>query len=101
MGHSESDDFRAVWHPGPPAVVRAYGEIDVYNAPRLAEVLADASPGEPLLLDLEGVSFLDASALGVIARQASGRPGGLRIVGATPFIAKVIRTVGLEQLLAG
>lgn len=44
------------------AVVVAAGELDLAGAERLAEALPDDMPGR-VVLDLEGVTFLDSSGL--------------------------------------
>jgi anti-sigma B factor antagonist len=50
------------------AVVEAGGELDAYTADDLASAFA-RTLGEPrLVIDLEAVSFLDSTALGVIVR---------------------------------
>lgn len=50
------------------AIVRATGELDAFAAPDLAATLRDVS-GEPrIVADLDAVSFLDSTALGVLVR---------------------------------
>lgn len=53
---------------GPAVVVRLAGELDLYNAHLVREALAQASESSPerLVIDLEEVSFLDSTALGVL-----------------------------------
>ena len=50
------------------AVVQARGELDAFAAPELAETLARLF-GEPtVVFDLVEVSFMDSTALGLVAR---------------------------------
>ena len=49
-------------------IVRLGGELDLYNAEAVRDALFDAAAGGPerLVVDLEAVSFLDSTALGVL-----------------------------------
>ena len=60
---------------GVHTIVEVVGELDVYTVPRLRERLADlvAAGNYHLVVDLQGVDFLDSTALGVLV-------GGLRRV---------------------
>jgi anti-sigma B factor antagonist len=51
------------------ALVRVYGAIDVYTAPRFREHLIElvaAGGWDTMVIDLRNVTFLDSSALGVL-----------------------------------
>lgn len=50
------------------AVLRAEGELDAYAAPELAESLARLFEDEHVVLDLTAVTFMDSTALGLVAR---------------------------------
>src|SRR5437762_2765901 len=54
-------------HP-PYTVLAVKGEVDVYTAPRLREKLVEmVSQGKhKIVVDLEGVDFLDSTGLGVL-----------------------------------
>ena len=49
-------------------VIRGEGEVDLENAEQLASTLrsAAAEPGDPVVLDLLGVPFMDSSGLKVL-----------------------------------
>lgn len=84
------------------AVITVRGELDVYTAPRLREVLIEvlASPPEHLLVDLAGVPFMDSTALGVLVganRRAAASGGDLTVV-ATPQVRRVISITGLDRV---
>ena len=58
-------------------VLKVTGEVDVYTAPRLREKLVElVSQGRTqIVVDLEGVEFLDSTGLGVLVGKVPG-PGG-------------------------
>jgi len=79
------------------------GEIDVYTAPRLKEVLVDAiASGCPnVVVDLEKVGFIDSSGLGVLVsalRRARERDGVVRIVCTRDTVLKIFRITGLDKV---
>jgi anti-anti-sigma factor len=84
-----------------PRMVSIAGELDLAAKEELRAAVD--FPRESLLLDLSAVTFLDASALGVLAAAAvlakeSG--GALRICGAPPNVETVLRLVRFHELLA-
>ena len=79
------------------------GEIDVYTAPRLKEVLVEAiESGCPnIIVDLEKVGFIDSSGLGVLVsalRRARERDGVVRIVCTRDNVLKIFRITGLDKV---
>lgn len=76
-------------------ILTAAGEIDVSTAPRLATALTEAAalaqPGDPLVLDLTAVEFLDStgiSALIVAHRNAEHLHLTWRICGLQPIVRR-------------
>jgi anti-sigma B factor antagonist len=64
-------------------VIAAGGELDAYAAPDLSEALAQAAKEDRVIVDLQAVSFLDSTALGVVVRalrEVDDRGGAARIV---------------------
>lgn len=53
---------------GDELVVELGGEVDLAAAPELAQTLADCRDCARIVVDLAGVTFLDSSALNVVAR---------------------------------
>lgn len=53
---------------GRGAVVRAEGELDAYAAPDLADALVKLFDEENVVFDLTAVTFMDSTALGLVAR---------------------------------
>ena len=53
--------------PGP--VIAVHGELDLEGAPELRTVLVDAieeHPGQDVVVDLEGVGFIDSAGISVL-----------------------------------
>ena len=84
-------------------IIAARGEIDLYTAPDLKQVLTDAIEGgeRRVVIDLSDVSFLDSTALGVLigaVKRLRSRDGVLTIVNTDPNIAKTFEITGLDQI---
>ena len=84
-------------------VVALTGEIDVYTAPRLKDALVEAIEGGcvDVVVDLEGVAFIDSSGLGVLVgalRRAKERSGAVRLVCTKDSILKIFRITGLDKV---
>lgn len=79
------------------------GEVDVYAAPRLKEELVSAIEDGcvNVIVDLERVSFIDSSGLGVLVsalRRARERDGTVRIVCTRENVLKILRITGLDKV---
>ena len=88
---------------GSVTVVHVEGEIDVYTAPLLREVLDKqvAAGRTDLVVDLEKVTFMDSTGLGVLVgrlKLVRGQNGSLRIVSAHERILKVFKITGLDKV---
>ena len=88
---------------GSVTVVHVEGEIDVYTAPLLREVLDKqvAAGRTHLVVDLEKVTFMDSTGLGVLVgrlKLVRGQNGTLRIVSAQERILKVFKITGLDKV---
>ncbi len=103
METGAGNDFWTEWvHQPSPALV-AVGEVDASSAPALSLALDRAlrTGPRPVTLDLSRVTFMDAAALGVIAKAAASYPGqSLAVSGANPFTTRLFHIVGMERLLA-
>ena len=96
----------AITEQGPEAghhFIAARGEIDLFTAPDLKQVLTDAIEGgqHRLVIDLSEVSFLDSTALGVLigaVKRLRSRGGALAIVNTDTSIAKTFEITGLDQI---
>lgn len=84
-------------------VVAVGGEIDVYTAPKLREQLVDlvAAGSHQLIIDLEGVEFLDSTGLGVLVgglKRVRAHDGSLQLVCTQDRILKIFRITGLTKV---
>ena len=94
----EVDDTRA-----PHTVLAVTGEVDVYTAPRLREKLVELSSQghKQIVVDLEGVDFLDSTGLGVLVgglKRLRSNDGDLGLVCTQARILKVFEITGLTKV---
>jgi len=88
---------------GDRTIVVVGGEIDVYTAPKLREQLIDlvSSGNYNLVVDMEGVDFLDSTGLGVLVgglKRVRAHEGSLRLVCTQERILKIFRITGLTKV---
>jgi anti-sigma B factor antagonist len=91
-------------HP-PYTVLAVTGEVDVYTAPRLREKLVELVSQNKLqvIVDLEGVDFLDSTGLGVLVgglKRLRSHDGDLGLVCSQPRVLKVFEITGLTKVFA-
>ncbi len=84
-------------------VLAVSGEVDVATAPRLREQLVQlVNEGHHhLVVDLEGVDFLDSTGLGVLVgalKRVRLQDGELTLVCTQPRIVKVFDITGLSKV---
>lgn len=89
-------------HP-PYTVLAVQGEVDVYTAPRLREKLVElVSQGKhEIIVDLDGVDFLDSTGLGVLVgglKRLRSHDGDLGLVCTQQRILKVFEITGLTKV---
>ena len=84
-------------------VVTVSGEIDMVSVARLREQLFElAASGEPVVADLDRVSFIDSTGLGVLVgtvRRATAHGGSFQVVSAQPNFWRVFRMAGLDSAI--
>ncbi|MGW3812890.1 anti-sigma factor antagonist BldG [Streptomyces sp. NPDC005046] len=88
---------------GDRTVVEVGGEIDVYTAPKLREQLVElVNDGSfHLVVDMEGVDFLDSTGPGVLVgglKRVRAHEGSLRLVCNQERILKIFRITGLTKV---
>jgi anti-sigma B factor antagonist len=86
-------------------VLAVRGEVDVYTAPRFRERLIElVSQGQHrIIVDLEGVDFLDSTGLGVLVgglKRVRNHDGDLALVCTQARILKVFEITGLTKVFA-
>src|SRR6202035_593816 len=84
-------------------VVDVEGEIDVYTAPRLRELLIELvnSGFYQLVVNMEKVEFLDSTGLGVLVgglKRVRAHDGSLDLVCTQERILKIFRITGLTKV---
>jgi anti-anti-sigma factor len=85
---------------GPAAVVTASGELDAFVADELGAAFAGA--GETVVADLESVSFMDSTALGVLVRavrEVESRSGQIRVVLPAGMARRIFEITTLDRVL--
>ena len=94
LGHHAKDGIE---------VIDIRGEIDMYTAPRLRELLIDlVSKGSyQLVVNLDKVGFLDSTGLGVLVgglRRVRAHDGSLDLVCTQQRILKILKITGLTEV---
>ncbi len=84
-------------------IVDVEGEIDVYTAPRLRELLIElVNKGHfRLIVNMERVEFLDSTGLGVLVgglKRVRAHDGSLDLVCTQERILKIFRITGLTKV---
>jgi anti-sigma B factor antagonist len=85
------------------SVVAVRGEIDAYTSPRLREQLTRLmDEGQhQIVVDLEGVEFMDSTGLGVLVaalKRAKEHDGDVSLVCTSPQILRVLSITGLDRV---
>ena len=94
LGHHREDGIE---------VIDVRGEIDMYTAPRLRELLIDlVSRGSyQLVVNLDKVGFLDSTGLGVLVgglKRVRAHDGSLDLVCTQQRILKILKITGLTEV---
>jgi anti-sigma B factor antagonist len=86
-------------------VIVVSGEVDIRTAPELRERISTLleAGSRRLVLDLEGVEFLDSTALSVMVgahKQLAREGGGLALVCTQEAVLRVLSVTGLSRIFA-
>jgi len=84
-------------------IVTLAGEVDIYTAPRFKECLLELLDGgvERLVVDLNGVTFIDSTALGVLiggVRRVNAASGAMALVVTSRPVERVLSITGLDRV---
>jgi anti-sigma B factor antagonist len=100
-----SPEFAVTEHPvdAERHVLAVRGEIDLFTAPELKQVLAESIEAGRvrIIVDLTQTTFLDSTALGVLigaVKRLRSRDGALAIVNVDENISKTFEITGLDQI---
>lgn len=79
------------------------GEVDIYTAPKLREKLVELidAGNDRIVVDLEGVGFMDSTGLGSLVaglKRIRERDGELAIVCTKEPVLKVLGITGLDRV---
>src|ERR1700704_1909549 len=98
-------EFAVTEHPidSERHVLAVRGEIDLFTAPELKQVLAESIEAGRvrIIVDLTETTFLDSTALGVLigaVKRLRSRDGALAIVNVDENISKTFEITGLDQI---
>jgi anti-sigma B factor antagonist len=96
LGHYDKDGIE---------VIDVQGEIDIYTAPRLRELLIDlvSKNNYQLVVNMDKVEFLDSTGLGVLVgglKRVRAHDGSLDLVCTQERILKIFRITGLTKVFA-
>jgi anti-sigma B factor antagonist len=88
---------------GDVCVVSLRGEIDVYTSPMFKKDLVEAIDGgcRHIVVDMEGVEFIDSSGLGVLVsglRRVKELDGWVHIVCSREPVLRVFKITGLDRV---
>jgi anti-sigma B factor antagonist len=94
LGHYRKDGIE---------IVTVEGEVDIYTAPRLRELLIDlaAKGSYQLIVNLDKVAFLDSTGLGVLVgslKRIRPHDGSLDLVCTQKPILNIFRITGLTKV---
>ena len=90
---------------GNTLTVRLDGELDQYSAIRIRQDLDDLIADtrvKRLILDLQGLTFMDSSGIGVIIgryRTLLSRGGSVAVCGESPHVQRIMQLSGLYQII--
>ena len=89
---------------GEAVVLHVAGEVDVFTAPQLREALVGAieEGSRDVVVDLQGVDFLDSTGLGVLVaglKRVRQYGGDLSLVCTREHILKILDITGLVKVL--
>ena len=79
-------------------VVRVSGELDMASTPDFETTLLSVTPDVPVVIDLDGCTFLDSTGIGAIAAAVRRSPR-VSIVATSPAIVRVLEITALDTMV--
>lgn len=85
-------------------ILAARGQLDVATAPQFRQTLVEAQYGgnTRVVVDLDGVEFIDSMGLGVLVggvKRARSHEGRMIVVCARPRVLRLFEVTGLDGVL--
>jgi anti-sigma B factor antagonist len=79
------------------------GEVDVYNAPQLKEILHTLldKHNSSIIIDCQGLKYIDSTGLGVligVLKRVKDYNGNIFIKNLKPYIKKIFTITGLDKI---
>ena len=95
-------DCRCERLSGSRVLVTAAGELDIYTCPQLKKALDAAGRVEAaqLLVDLTSVTFMDSTAIGLLAAEQRRRAEALHLVVTEPQLLRILEVTGYKRVFA-
>jgi anti-sigma B factor antagonist len=87
---------------GSATVIAAHGELDAFVAPDLTATFAEVVDDANVVTDLDAVSFLDSTALGLVVhgvREVGERGGNVRVVLPRGSARRIFEITTLDRVL--
>jgi anti-anti-sigma factor len=83
--------------------LRVLGEIDLANADRLADMIADlpSEQFDEVFIDLASVRFMDSTGIKVLVEACTGDGDHVRIVAVSPTVERLMEISGTRDILLG
>jgi anti-anti-sigma factor len=84
------------------AIVQGRGELDAFSAPELERIVEEVRDAGRVVLDLERVSFLDSTILGLVvrcSREVDARGGAMRVVLPANSARRIFEITTLDRVL--
>jgi stage II sporulation protein AA (anti-sigma F factor antagonist) len=79
-------------------VISVSGDVDLANSGQLRDaLLRSAAAGHPVVVNLSGVTFLDATGVSALIAGRMATGGRFRLVGATGVVHRVLALTGLVE----
>lgn len=88
--------------PAGAAVATVTGELDMATAPGLEQALEPVDAAERLVLDLAGCTFVDSSAIRVLAARAHAADaagGGVALVVTDPGVRRALEIAAIDTVV--
>jgi anti-sigma B factor antagonist len=83
-------------------VCHLVGDLDAFAAPRLREAMANLAQAPALVIDLEGVPFLDSAGLGSLigaVRRVRAAGGRVAVCSGRYPVARLLHVAGFDRIV--